>query len=154
MKKIFVPLSILALTLGACNNTNKVKEATEKVAENVEAVAKEAVEKVENVLKTENFEGTYEGTLPCADCEGIKTSLTLNADDTYEMTQEYLDKKEVLKSNYKGKFTWTVGGVITLDGLKDMSSLFKVDKDRVYYLDIEGNIITGELADFYILKKK
>ena len=27
--------------------------------------------------------GTYEGTLPAADCPGIKTVLTINADSTY-----------------------------------------------------------------------
>ena len=28
--------------------------------------------------------GTYEGTLPAADCPGIKTVLTINADSTYQ----------------------------------------------------------------------
>lgn len=43
----------------------------------------------ENVEKT-SFYGTYYGTLPAADCEGIKTELTISADSTYTLTTEYL----------------------------------------------------------------
>ena len=32
--------------------------------------------------------GTYEGTLPAADCPGIKTVLTINADSTYQLKQD------------------------------------------------------------------
>ncbi len=35
--------------------------------------------------KNKNFYGTYEGTLPCADCSGIRTTLKINSDTTYEL---------------------------------------------------------------------
>ena len=38
--------------------------------------------------------GTYEGTLPAADCPGIKTVLTIHADSTYQLTQDYLERKD------------------------------------------------------------
>ena len=38
--------------------------------------------------------GTYEGTLPAADCPGIKTVLTINADSTYELKQDYIERKD------------------------------------------------------------
>ena len=38
--------------------------------------------------------GTYEGTLPAADCPGIKTVLTINADSTYQLQQDYIDRKD------------------------------------------------------------
>ena len=38
--------------------------------------------------------GTYEGTLPAADCPGIKTVLTINADSTYQLKQDYIDRKD------------------------------------------------------------
>ena len=31
------------------------------------------------------FAGTFKGTLPCADCPGIDTTLVLNADGTYTL---------------------------------------------------------------------
>ena len=38
--------------------------------------------------------GTYEGTLPAADCPGIKTVLIINADSTYQLQQDYIDRKD------------------------------------------------------------
>lgn len=39
---------------------------------------------IETVTK-ETYLGIYKETLPCADCEGIQTVLTLNADDCYTL---------------------------------------------------------------------
>jgi uncharacterized lipoprotein NlpE involved in copper resistance len=36
--------------------------------------------------------GSYAGLLPCADCEGIETTLELRADGHYQLTQLYQDK--------------------------------------------------------------
>ena len=33
--------------------------------------------------------GVYQGVLPCADCEGIKTTLVLNYDGTFSLSEEY-----------------------------------------------------------------
>ena len=44
--------------------------------------------------KNKNFYGTYEGTLPCADCSGIRTTLKINSDTTYELRSEYLGRKD------------------------------------------------------------
>ena len=35
---------------------------------------------------------TYTGTLPCADCVGIKTTLTLHGDHTYTLSSLYIDR--------------------------------------------------------------
>ncbi len=32
-----------------------------------------------------DWAGVYEGVLPCADCPGIQTRLTLSRDETYEL---------------------------------------------------------------------
>lgn len=34
--------------------------------------------------------GAYEGTLPCADCEGIRTELTLESNGRFELRETYL----------------------------------------------------------------
>ena len=51
--------------------------------------------------------GTYEGTLPAADCPGIKTVLTINADSTYELKQDYIDRPD---SHDNRRFAGTVSG--------------------------------------------
>lgn len=40
------------------------------------------------------FAGTFTGTLPCASCPGIDTTLVLAADGTYQLTESYLEDPE------------------------------------------------------------
>lgn len=96
-----------------------------------------------------DWPGTYKGLLPCADCDGIETALTLNADMTYRLIETY--QGEAGKpASAKGIFVWDKAGqVVTLaEGGK-----FKVGEGRVWHLDLEGKVITGDLADAYILTK-
>ena len=46
------------------------------------------------VVNEVSFFGEYEGTLPAADCEGIKTTLTVNSDSTYTLKSEYIGIKD------------------------------------------------------------
>ena len=45
-----------------------------------------------------NWAGVYAGTLPCADCPGIQTRLTLGNDGTFEKQSRYLDRDAGLMS--------------------------------------------------------
>ena len=46
----------------------------------------------------------YSGTLPCADCAGIKTTLTLNGNHTYTLSSLYIDRG----NPYTEKGVWSV----------------------------------------------
>jgi len=62
-----------------------------------------------------DWAGVYEGVLPCADCPGIKTRLTLSLDGTYELVTQYLER-QVPAQTVRGRFTWQASGnAITLD---------------------------------------
>ncbi|HMH12677.1 MAG TPA: copper resistance protein NlpE N-terminal domain-containing protein [Edaphobacter sp.] len=62
-----------------------------------------------------DWAGVYEGVLPCADCTGIKTSLTLNRDGTYKRMTQYLGRQDTAEAT-RGSFAWaTNGNAITLD---------------------------------------
>jgi len=99
-----------------------------------------------------DWAGTYEGTLPCADCPGITTTITLKDDNTYTMTEEYVDKKT--KAEDKGKFEWDKsGGKISLVS-KDGKRQYIVGENQLIHLDMDGKEITGPNKDLYILKKK
>lgn len=103
----------------------------------------------ENAL---DWNGTYEATVPCADCPGIKTSLTLNTDKTFSITEEYLERKS--KNEDKGTFTWdATGSVITLKG-KTANYKYKVGENMLIQLDMEGKEIDGPNKDLYVFKKK
>ena len=56
----------------------------------------------ENAL---DWPGRYAGLLPCADCEGIQTQLTLNADKTYVLEEYYVKNGRALHpSKATGRF--------------------------------------------------
>lgn len=97
-----------------------------------------------------DWEGTYQGILPCADCPGIKTEIILNNDNTYKLKTNYLERGVGLDT--VGKFSWNEeGNIITLDDHYPQKYL--VGENRLFSLDGDGNRITGDLADRFILEK-
>ena len=101
-----------------------------------------------------DWAGVYTGTLPCADCEGILTTLTLNADLTYKLATTYIGKT-ITPFIETGKFAWDKGGSsITLQNKDNLSPhRYLVGENHLKRLSREGLVITGSLADFYVLHK-
>lgn len=101
-----------------------------------------------------DWQGTYKGVTPCADCEGIETGVTLNADLTFAIKTKYLGKGDGKVFEEKGNFVWDkTGGSISLESLKGSSTQYKVGENRLIQLDREGKVIEGDLAEKYVLKK-
>ncbi len=101
-----------------------------------------------------DWQGTYKGITPCADCEGIETDITLNTDLTFVIKTKYLGKGDGKIFEEKGVFSWDkTGGIIYLDGLKNRPNQYKVEENQLIQLDMEGHVISGSLAEKYILKK-
>jgi uncharacterized lipoprotein NlpE involved in copper resistance len=98
--------------------------------------------------------GTYQGTVPCASCPGIKTTITLNADDTYYRNEEYLGEESNSFLD-TGKYDVNcIDSVITLfDKSQKRDQSYKWTGSELRHLDINGNEIFGSLRDNYILKK-
>jgi copper homeostasis protein (lipoprotein) len=46
----------------------------------------------QDTVSTHNFEGVFDGVLPCADCAGIETTLQIFSDGQYELTENYSGK--------------------------------------------------------------
>ncbi|MGZ5253165.1 MAG: copper resistance protein NlpE N-terminal domain-containing protein, partial [Flavitalea sp.] len=100
-----------------------------------------------------DWDGTYTGITPCADCEGIETSVTLNKDMTYQVSNTYKGKSTdaVLTT---GTFSFNKdGNSITLGNIPNGPSMYAVGENQLIQLDMQGNKITGNLADKYVLKK-
>ena len=105
-----------------------------------------------NSRNSVDWNGTYEATIPCADCPGIKTTLTLNKDNTFKITEEYLERN--VKNEDGGSFSWdSSGSVITLNG-KDTKYKYKVGENRLFQLNMDGTPIDRPTKDLYIFKKK
>lgn len=107
-----------------------------------------------NAQNSLDWAGTYSGVLPCADCEGIATTITLNQDMSYHIQSQYLGKGGEQTFKDEGSFTWNKeGNTVVLSGVEGASGLYFVGENQLFHLDQEGNRITGPLAENYILKK-
>ncbi|WP_310380110.1 copper resistance protein NlpE [Flavobacterium sp.] len=101
-----------------------------------------------------DWEGTYKGIVPCADCEGIQTTITLNKNLTYVLTTVYLGKENDAESELNGKFFWNADGLkIVLEGIENAPNQYFVGENKLFQLDMKGNRITGNLAKNYQLQK-
>ena len=100
------------------------------------------------------FAGTFTGTLPCADCPGIDTSIALKADGSYVLRETYQGKPDA----FDGDGTWTAeenGQRIRLDpnSKSVQDRLFAVkSKDEIEALDMEGKAIATSAP--HALKRK
>ncbi|QWF71651.1 copper resistance protein NlpE N-terminal domain-containing protein [Methylomonas paludis] len=101
-----------------------------------------------------DWPGIYNGFTPCADCIGIKTTLALNANDSYVLLTKFTGKSE-REFVEKGKFTWNdASNIITLTPRNSTTSQqYLVAENMLIQLDNNGNRFTGKLADRYILRR-
>ncbi|MBE3114694.1 MAG: copper resistance protein NlpE N-terminal domain-containing protein [Actinobacteria bacterium] len=98
--------------------------------------------------------GTYEGVLPCADCEGIETVLTLNFDSTFTMESTYLGKSDEPFIT-SGEWSIDVTQKITLapsDSPDEPIYYIIVSDNEIKMLDRMGNEIESQL-NYSLLKQ-
>lgn len=148
MKNLFLAL-ILLLGLASCGNTPPSKK---------NQTVSTATTPTENVVDQHNarnslsYAGTYEGTIPCADCPGIDMVITLDYKGNYTKKMVYQGKEPDNTFTSSGVFVWDdKGTVITLQE-KD-SEKFMVIENGLLMLDTDGKKITGENADLYRLRQ-
>lgn len=151
MKKAAIVFTIAATVFLGCKNGEDKKTYSEETTEISEDTVVVDPHNSENSL---DWAGIYEGTTPCADCEGIKTVLELRDDKTYALSQTYLGKPEAENEFTKtGDFVWDETGSKVLLKSENDTLQYKVGENQLWMLDKLGNVITGDLADLYILKK-
>ena len=99
----------------------------------------------------DSITGTYYGVLP----SDVETTLTLNADSTYQLEQDYVDQKDG-HDEASGVFKVLDGNVLMLvRPLSGEHTFYKVkDANSIVMTDSVGNEPEGETAKFYVLKKK
>jgi copper homeostasis protein (lipoprotein) len=113
-------------------------------------------ENAQHAQKNLNLSGLYLGFFPCADCKGIRTTLALNKNNTYVIITIYVGKsdREIVE---KGKFSLGENGdtlVLTPKKGSTTTQQYLIDDDMLIKLDEDGNRITSDGADRYILKRK
>ena len=144
-------LSVIVMALSSCKAGG---DATVQTLDPSRAIEKQvAAVDMHTSQNALDWSGTYKGTLPCADCEGIKTTLTLRSDGRFTRFAKYLGKDRPPEKD-EGTFAWDAEGrKITLTARGASSQMYQVGEDLLFYLDQDGSRITGDLADKYILRK-
>jgi uncharacterized lipoprotein NlpE involved in copper resistance len=104
----------------------------------------------------EHWAGVYTGVIPSAGGEGIDIKVTLHTNETYKIESRYIGKSDEVFTN-TGKFTWnSERNIVMIASEKEGEppTYYKLGEKALIHLDIKGNIITGQLANDYILKKR
>jgi len=109
-----------------------------------------------NSRNSSDWAGIYTGVIPSANGEGINVKFTLNTDETYTVEYQYIGKSDEIFTR-SGTFTWNSEGdtiFLASESEDDFPPYYKVGENTLTHLDLAGNIVTGNLADMYILHKQ
>lgn len=138
------------LILVSCGQKNKTTEEAVETPPVETAIIADS----HNARNSLDYTGVYKGILPCGDCEGIETEVTLDAENNFVKKTKYLGKdSSIFEEN--GSYAWNeAGNTVVLEGITDSPNQYFVGENQLFQLDMDGNRITGELADKYILKKE
>ena len=152
MKKIALIITALStILLFSCKSETKTDNTFN---EQKEIVNEENMMDGHTSINALDWEGTYEGTLPCADCDGIFTELTLNNDETFVLHQTKMlgDKKD--KTSKEGLYQWDETGSNISMEIDGKTTMFKVGENKLILLDVNGNLLPQTKTDNTFLQKK
>lgn len=100
-----------------------------------------------------DWPGRYHGVTPCADCEGIDTTITITAEGSFSRSLVYLGKAPAPAVD-EGEFEWDDSGrTIKLTAADGSTQTYQVGEDVLFHLDQAGQRIQGDLAAMYQLAK-
>ena len=111
-----------------------------------------STEKQSNEALVNELAAFYTGNVSCADCDGIQTTLTLNADPqrSYSLEEEHKGKKT---KTVESSGTWTVANnIVTLTG-KTGKQQYEVTKEGLISMNADGTKRDVKSASKYLLKK-
>ncbi len=150
MKKRLIYIIIVALILASCiKSTEKTENSTTEDSLNIQ--------NSENSINADNenssqWIGDYKGILPCEDCDGIETLLSINDDKTYFLKMDYIGKGEPIVD--KGIYTLNEDGtIITIYFEDENTQQYLIGDSTLTVIDSQGKVPEGELANDYVLKK-
>lgn len=139
---LFIIAAITYLFTTNCGSRSTDNERSSKIA-NADSSTAASEHTSANSL---DWDGTYRGILPCADCEGVQTTVTLNRDNTYLIESIYLGKSDKAEKE-NGNFSWnSAGNSIILHGLRNQRNQYFVAENKIIQLDSNGNRLADSAA--------
>lgn len=147
----------LILLLAACAPQDNAAPASTPAAASTVATSQPAAEPAASAASTAaqpaaQWSGRYYGVLPCASCEGIETTLILQEDGSYLLTETYKQRQPFTEKT-EGRFTWRKPQEVFQLDKAGSERLYQIGNGQIWALDADGKQVEGELANLYILKQ-
>lgn len=143
MKIVALGTFLLVISLIACQGEQNKDKNLPPASQNKDTIEKAFVQTIN---------GTYTGTLPCGDCDGLITRLTIT-DTIYSLSSKALGKESIERILTGTFYRDTIKEIITLDANGDHLK-FRIMDGQVKKLDKFGIDEQGAPAAAYILKKE
>jgi uncharacterized lipoprotein NlpE involved in copper resistance len=137
-KSILLP--VLMAAMAACNNNTPANQ-TDSTLQNITPGTPAVI----------HITGTYQGTLPCADCPGMDYQVSLYDDHTFSQLVAYQGRGQGIATVETGTWKQTSDSTVMLQKKTDSSS-FLAAEGKLLLLDTKGKRIEGVLASNYLLK--
>lgn len=139
----------IALLTASCGGRSQGSQQTDSLA----ASSPDSLAAISQRTDTA-FCGTYRGTLPAADCPGIKAVITISSKGTYHMSFDYIERSD---SHFEESGVYHVLGDTLLQLVTPSSgakTYYKLKgNNAIIVADSLGVEPTGELAKMYVLTK-
>ncbi len=98
-----------------------------------------------------DYAGVYLGTIPCADCAGIRLTISIDHDGNFIRTMKYLtDREDDMEFTDRGSSEVDKNHTVLTLG----EDKYRIGPGTLTVLDPEGNFIEGILTELYVLKKQ
>ena len=142
MNKTLIATLLTTCALAACSKPTQNAEVNTATPEAKVASSAE-IDSAHNAQNSLDWAGDYQGILPCADCEGIETSLFLQKDGTWVMNQRYQGAKEPSSFATYGTWARTAEKLVLTDTAGE-KTYFRAKGEGMEMLDREGNPIESQ----------
>lgn len=153
---------LILLSFGILFSTSQVMAVTDLTAQ--ENFAKARVKQLEKNMdhskhfepidKSLDFHGVFYGYLPCNDCNGIKSTLSLKQKNNYLLVTQ--PAKESSKETYeKGKYEWNEDThivVLTAKGTNNKRQYQIKDAGTLILLNSDGSPLSKKSDDYTLIR--
>ncbi|MGL5233278.1 MAG: copper resistance protein NlpE [Empedobacter falsenii] len=154
-KSILLTILISQLMISCDKKKDIIFSKTEKIIDDSSTIStiNNNQTNTKSAKTTLDWVGTYEGILPCSNCAGIKTTVTLNKDESIKITSQYFKQNKKIEN--EGNIKWTADNNALYLDTKDKNRFFyKVEENKLIVLTQEGEEMKSALSNKYILNKK
>ena len=128
----------------SCKDDKESSETNETTTKSEWEIASDKIPEIIDEHNSKNsldWDGVYSGVLPCDNCDGIDTRITLRKNETYQLVLRYagIPEKEGKDFISEGEFSWEDNGAnILFKGDQVDFQKFKVGERFLMPLDNTG----------------